>query len=418
MTDPLLFVNGVDGSTGAYLLPPLTPADLSAAARGEWPDPAHLKELKGRQRRAEATLGPIEGINPKDLAQTGWGIIFPHDAHPLIRESLSDLLALRKKQAGARNSKYYREFVGPDGYRPGESKVAFLARHGVGLGPADPENMPYYLLIVGDPEIIPFTFQYQLDVQYAVGRVQFDTPDEYLCYARSVVAAETGQIRLAQRAVFFGVCNPDDHATALSATELVEPLAGLISGGHPDWTVQSWLAADATKQRLTTLMGGEAPPALLFTASHGLGFPCRDPNQLRRQGALLCQDWPGPEAVAWSDPLGILSVGRRHRFHCATGWRRLLPLRLLRGGHAASGRFCSASAWRPARNRSPRLHRSAATAAPRPPERWGIGRRQPCRSGLGLFVLVAQSRPTARGLSERAKEADGGSPDRFRHGIL
>jgi hypothetical protein len=306
MTDSLLYANGIDGSTGSYLLPPLMPADISMAARGDRPDPAHLKELKLRLQRAkEPTLGPIEGIDPKDLAQTGWGIIFPHDADPAVREALSDLLEIRRKQAGARKFKYYREFVGADGYRPGESKQAFLARNGTGPGPADPENMPYYLLIVGDPEAIPFTFQYQLDVQYAVGRIYFDTPDQYQSYARSVVTAETQQVRLPKRAVFFGARNPDDRPTALSAAELVEPLAALISGRHPDWSVDSYLAEDATKQRLTTLLGGEPPPAVLFTASHGMGFPSGDPDQLRRQGGLLCQDWPGPEAWRGAIPSGF-----------------------------------------------------------------------------------------------------------------
>src|SRR5262245_23317969 len=295
MTTEQLFFNGIDGASGSYLLPPLTPADIAVAAQGEPPETEHVKELKRwLQHVREVTLGPKEGIDPKDLAATGWGVIFAHDADPAVRAALNDLLELRKRQAASRKERYYREYAGADGYRPGDSKQAFLARQGAGPGPADPDKVPYYLLIVGDPETIPFTFQYQLDVQYAVGRIHFDTVEEYAAYARSVVAAENRQIALPRHAVFFGVKNPGDRPTALSVGELVEPLASLISGARPEWTVRSVLAEDATKERLTSLIGGETLPALLFTASHGMGFPIGDPRQLPHQGALLCQDWPGP----------------------------------------------------------------------------------------------------------------------------
>jgi hypothetical protein len=297
-----LVFNGVNGATGDYLLPKMTPRQISRIAQGEPQDPKLLKELKWWFRRTEQTFGPAEGVDPKDLAQSGWGLIMAVDADPAILEALDELRAHRSAQAGDYYREYYKaseqgEDRKRDGYHAGESKQGFLARHGAGPGPAVPKNVPYYLLIVGDPESIPYTFQYQLDVQYAVGRIHFDSLEQYASYARSVVAAETGKVPLPRTATFFGPRNHGDRATTLSATQLVEPLAQGFGAEVPGWEVDSVVNEAATKDRLQRLAGGEETPTLLFTASHGMGFPNGDTRQLPHQGALLCQDWPGP--LSW-----------------------------------------------------------------------------------------------------------------------
>jgi hypothetical protein len=292
----LLFFNGINGSTGDYLLPPMTPEQVARIAMGEEFDPDQLQDIELKKRELEEPdFAPIEGVDPKDLAQTGWGVIFPAgETSKEIREALKELLDHRKKQATQKHEHYYKEYIGVKGYRPGESKKNFLARQGVGPGPADPDKMPYYLLIVGDPVTIPYAFQSQLSVQYAVGRIHFDTLQEYAQYAHSVVEAETGNLSLSPSAAFFGVCNPGDAATNLSTQHLIQPLSEWVVTEHPNWDVKTILKEEATKARLGQLLGGSETPSLLFTASHGMGFDKGDARQLLHQGALLCQDWPGP----------------------------------------------------------------------------------------------------------------------------
>lgn len=293
--EPLLWFNGLDGRSGSYLTPPVPPRQLADFACGAAGDPVRVRELQAWVARGEgkARRGLKEGLDPGKLEEAGWGVIFPNsgDAAPL-REALAPLLDLRRAQAGKKKECFFREFVGDDGYREGESKVAFLARHGAGPGPADPEKVPYYLLLVGDPEAIPFSFQYQLDVQYAVGRLCFDELEEYRRYAESVVAAETGGSGRSLRASFFAPANSGDPVTASMNAHLVQPVAAGVRRDQPGWSVETLLGEEATRGRLSGVF--DEAPALLFAACHGLGFAAGDPHQRDCQGALVCQDWPGP----------------------------------------------------------------------------------------------------------------------------
>ncbi len=267
---------------------------LTLAPESDWTAlPPALKAWLIKLNADLAHLGVMAGVDPTDLAQAGWGVIFAAgDARvPQLKAALAPLLEMRQAQAGA----LYRVYEGANGYRPDETARAFLGRHGADPAqPVDPEKSSYYMLIVGDPELIPFDFQHQLDVQHAVGRLDFgEDYQAYANYARSVVAAEQNTVKLARRAAFFGVANPDDRATQQSAQHLIRPLATRLRAEYADWDFTEIAPQDATKARLVQLLQEDAP-AFWLSASHGLEFDAADPRQTQLQGALLCQDWPGP----------------------------------------------------------------------------------------------------------------------------
>jgi hypothetical protein len=308
----LLVGNGIDATTGEYLLPAMDLRQLGRVATGARHERDELADLQNKSRQArQANFAVVEGVDANDLAQAGWAAVFPavedgseaSRRQAAIRDALAPLLSHRRAQATAAGD-LYREYTGELGYRAGETKQQYLARLGAGPGPARPQKVPYYLLLVATPDEIPFRIQYQLDVHYAVGRIAFDMVEDYACYARSVVEAETGRVTRARHATFFGVANPNDAATRLSADHLVIPLVEYVDARRAShgFTVDSHLGEAATRARLIELF--RDPPALLFTAGHGMGFPSGNAGQRDRQGALLCQDWAGPGS----------SVAREHYF--------------------------------------------------------------------------------------------------------
>lgn len=293
MSQELIYLNGIDGATGEYLSEPLTAGELEQLALSEVSDPSLQAELREKVQEKKRNLGTKYNVDPTDLAQAGWGVIFARDADPQIRQALSELLNWRRKQANSRK-KLYHEYSGAEGLNKGESKNEFLARHGAAPGPVDPTQVPYYLLLVGDPKAIPYAFQYQLDVAYAVGRIHFDTLDEYARYAHSVVEVEKGKARLPRHAAFYAVRNPDDYSTNLSSRLLVKPLVEKLQPDNVDWKLTAHTGPEATKAKMLSAFGGDATPAFLFTASHGMALPNSDPRQREHQGALITQDYPGP----------------------------------------------------------------------------------------------------------------------------
>ncbi|HEX6903991.1 MAG TPA: toll/interleukin-1 receptor domain-containing protein [Thermoanaerobaculia bacterium] len=228
------------------------------------------------------------------LATAGWGVIFCQNVPAGLREALAPLLDLRREQA-TRRSDLYMEFIGPNGYRKDETALQFLGRVGIDLGFMDVKKVPFYLLIIGPPSEIPFSFQFNLASSYAVGRLDFDEITHYAHYARSVVEFERSfPSGVRQQLVIFSPNHQGDPATERSYTRLSQPLAQALKGEMPDWEIDLVDPQEAIKTRLVELHSREHPGILCF-AGHGVPFPFGDVLQALHQGALLCQDWLGTE---------------------------------------------------------------------------------------------------------------------------
>ncbi len=286
-----VFWHGLDPETGGYLLPPRRWADLRdevvASFRPEWA-PKLEQDLEaltsGDDRRGE----PPQGVDLTDLASAGWGVVFADGVDPRVRDALAPLLAHRESQAEER----YFVFAGREGLSREQTADDWLSTKGLGPGVGDVDRVPYYLLVVGDPAILPFDAELDLAARYAVGRVAFDELDDYERYAWNVVEAERDPPRGEAKLTFFSQRHAGDKATRSSSRYLVGPLLKRLA--EEDWPLEAFLVEEATKSRLGSLLGGDETPSVLLSVGHGLGAGPKG-KLLDRVGALVCHDYPGPD---------------------------------------------------------------------------------------------------------------------------
>lgn len=150
-------------------------------------------------------------------------------------------------------------------------------------------QVPRYVLMIGGPDRIPFAFQSLFDTAANVGRLCFDSLDGLQAYVDKVRRLEASPDPVVKReAIFFGTDEGSNDPTYFSREYMVKPLAQYVrdSAGY---AVTEITGADATKAKLAQALAGGAP-ALVYTASHGLGLTGQPlDDQKRYNGAICCQ---------------------------------------------------------------------------------------------------------------------------------
>lgn len=259
--------------------------------------------------RLDAKLGVDDGINWRNLDETGWGVLFGNNVPKEYKEALQPLLDKRYDDCH-RNDKLFKVFDGDKGgYRTGDSAEDWAKRINprIEMGPVKPSRgVPFYILIVADANDIPYEFQYSLDMNWGVGRVWFNSADEVRQYAASVVAYETTGVPTTRQMAVFSPRNDNDAATGVLHDFLVQPMLHNPDpiGDDDPLLLQPFLEGQATAEQFAAILQGKidhGPPALLFTGSHGMAFQADDDHLRWRQGSIVLQGWQGGRAPARSE---------------------------------------------------------------------------------------------------------------------
>ena len=258
------------------------------------------------------TLGPPARIcrDSVDLSKTKWGIVWPdpeflseEEKNHLIalKNALADLITLRLNQIEEDEPYHFY-------HRKNETYANFLSNYGLGMTEFDEHKVPYYLLIVASPEQISWEFQMNLDMDYAVGRLWFDDVADCKAYVDRVFAYETDEAEIPSRTdrelLLFGPQHNGDKLTKSTSNDLIPDIESwLLDNPHfkfnPEVIVGEGGRGDALRSTLMNRLSGKdqsgeskMPPALIFTAGHGLEYTSPDDEQYDYQGALICQEWP------------------------------------------------------------------------------------------------------------------------------
>jgi hypothetical protein len=286
------FFNGIDPD-GNYLFEESSVEQVCQLAQNEFekiPDDDQ-KRIQYLSTTKEKTFYGFDAPL-QDVSEAGWAVLVHESTGEGILHEIERLRSHRKVHNDI-TDELCPEIITLSGI-PEYRK--FLAERELFPGFGDVRKLPYYLLIAGGPELIPFRFQYELATEYAVGRITFKTREEYQAYIDQLIEYETSSTVPTEREIaFWSPANIDDNATSISSRFLVNPLYDDLDSQinfQKKMFIGNKLGWEASKSNLVGLLTRKKAPALLFSASHGLGHQTIDSEEKTLlQGALITQDW-------------------------------------------------------------------------------------------------------------------------------
>lgn len=267
---------GTAGATGTL--------DVDA---GKWGVRQHLQDVP----QALAAAEPADLRNWRD-PEVGWGVVLPDTdlfskidrAHALdAAPSIKTLLAsrpgapvFRYRSTGVRG--FLRRY-----YADGSERDVALSGPPRGIGDT---KLPWYMLIAGTPNEIPWHVQYLMNATCFTGRLDLDE-EASARYVDALVNGWKESVVSSNRPVVWAVDNGPPDITWLMRGTIADPVAAKLRADLQIGNKIAHLAgATATASGFINAVK-LAQPALIVTTSHGLTSPISDPAVMRKQLGLL-----------------------------------------------------------------------------------------------------------------------------------
>jgi len=261
-------------------------ADVSDKARG-W-------AVRQQTDKVPQLLAPPPEVDLRDWrhAEVGWGLVLPENE----QLSVADRAIAADAPEPIRELLKAREGAPVFRYRP-DLHNRFLRRYSTNQPPQDiaiagsergtgPGRLPWYLLLCGSPEVLPWDLQYVLNTAAYVGRLDLD--EEGLAHYVSALMNDWQDAACRpEQPVVWTVDHGHPDITFLMRNAIAEPIATALKGDSQIGDSLLRLAGkDATVGSLIDALA-DRQPALVVTTSHGMTGPVADPERMAAQLGFL-----------------------------------------------------------------------------------------------------------------------------------
>jgi hypothetical protein len=288
-----IFSNGINFSTGELLTPPLDEQFFGKNIQQSLlTNSGEVRSMSKASFEAKSFRGEIERkiVDVGDPKSAGWTFLL-NEKDPgfsEIIEVISPLAKLREME-NPRSPLIFNSEPEDEWQNWLQENYSSLILSG--------KKAPHYVLIIGDPNQVPFKFQSIFGSVASVGRLSFDSVEELHIYVQKIIRLEdSSEPNTSKEAIVFAPDWGMQDPTYFSCQYMAKPIAEHMNNDL-GFKTNTLLGNKATKKNLLDSLR-DVNPSLVYSASHGVGAP-NEPFEVQKRfnGSICCQKVAGTQLI-------------------------------------------------------------------------------------------------------------------------